>query len=621
MITRLFRPLLCFLIVLSLGGLPSVTPTAIAQAEPAAFVTTITVDTSADLDPTSITKTCTYTQGAVFFPGGDGCTFRRALLEASARPDGDRPILIQFNLPNGDANHNLEVNGTWTLPIAGALPHLDRKNSLSTDGQVTIDGSTQPNGRTDGPKIIIATDDNSLEIESEDNVISGLAFKGGGVIFLKEDNNTVEDIWMGLSDDGQSIVFRTGQPMRMAGGGVFITSDGNTVQNNVISGAYAKAVDIDGGNNLVKGNLIGTRADGTVPAVAEASQCARSLSLDPQNWYGGWGISLSGTGNTITQNRIAGLHIVQTANATPPIAIEIFGADHMVTDNIIGVDSADEPVGVCGQGIKVAGSGTQIMDNTVVGSRIGFEDIVPTAILANDSSPLFDRITVRRNLVENGPGGVYEFGPMIPEALKTFNPAKITGINGLNVVGTNGDSSPCPGCLIDFYRDDSDEIGEALEYLGNTTAAGDGSFSFQLPQALPAGSGIRTSSTTQAANVIANYGAGMTTKVSKLYMALDGLTLVGPTTGEVGTKYAFTATVTPSSGMTLDYTAEATDFSVQALSSDKGSVVASYTWTDPGVKTVKVTAENDLGMVSDTVQITIAAPPSAGGLFLPLAQK
>ncbi|MCB0116957.1 MAG: hypothetical protein KDD84_22815, partial [Caldilineaceae bacterium] len=48
--------------------------------------TTITVDTSADLVPGSLTHTCTYTEGAFFFPAADGnCTLRRALREASAR--------------------------------------------------------------------------------------------------------------------------------------------------------------------------------------------------------------------------------------------------------------------------------------------------------------------------------------------------------------------------------------------------------------------------------------------------------------------------------------------------------------------------------------------------------
>ena len=433
--------------------LPPQSATAVLASPTTPTATVITVDTSSDLDSGSLTKTCAYTAG-IYVAATDGCTLRRAILEAAARPQADRPITIRFNLAANDPNKDKAVSGTWTLPIAATLPPLKTDTILNKNGQVTIDGDTQPGGRTTGPKIIIDTNDNSLQVESTNNVIRNLAFKGGGVIFLKADGNTVERLWMGLSDDGQAIVFRTpANPLRMAGGGIFISSNNNTVQNNVISGAFARAIDIDGGdNNLITRNTIGTRADGTVPTVAPSAQCLRSLSLDPQNWYGGWGIALSGSNNQILQNRIAGLHIIQSQNDTPPMAIEIFGADHEVRGNVIGVDSANKRVGVCGQGIKVSGSGTQILNNVIVGSRTGFEDGEPTAILASDTSPLFGQITVRGNLIESGPGKIYEFGPGIPAVLRTFNPAKFTNISGTTITGGSGDNSPCPGCLIDFYR-------------------------------------------------------------------------------------------------------------------------------------------------------------------------
>ena len=607
------------------AGLPTLLRT-VAAAPVAPTATVITVDTSADLTSSSGTRTCTYSSGALFVPAVDGCTLRRALLEAAARPQSDRPITIQFNLAANDPSADQEVSGTWTLPVADALPKLRTDTILNLNGQVTIDGATQPGGRSAGPKIIIATNDNSLEIESENNVIRNLAFKGGGVIFLKENGNTVENIWMGLRDDGQSIVFRTGQAMRMAGGGIHIAADNNIVRNNVIAGAFARAIDIDGGdNNLVENNLIGTRADGTVPAVPPLAQCLRSLNLDPQNWYGGWGIVLSGSNNQILGNRIAGLHIIQTQNSTPPMAIEIFGANHEIRDNIIGVDSAGNKVGVCGQGIKVSGSGTQIIDNVIVGSRTGFEDGEPTAILASDTSPLFGQITVRGNLVEAGPGKVYEFGPGIPSVLRTFAPAKITDINGVNVTGANGTDSPCPGCLIDLYADNDDAIGETLVYLGSATADNAGNFTFTLSQPLVANQGLRTSSTTSSAGVIGSYLAGTTTKFSKLYLPMTSLTIEGPSTGEVGITYAFTVTVGPAQTTApFAYTIAATDAAPQTLSSNSRVIVGSYGWTQPGVKTINVTVENELGTLTATKQLTIAPAvtiPAAGGVYLPLVHR
>jgi hypothetical protein len=599
------------------------------QETPAApAATIITVNTSADLDSGSLTKTCGYDTG-VFNPAVDGCTLRRAILEAAARPPGDRPIEIRFNLPANDPNKDLEVAGTWTLPVDDTLPPLKTASILNQNGAVTMDGATQPGGRSTGPKIIIDTNDNSLQVESENNIIRNLSFKGGGVIFLKEDGNLVEKIWMGLSDDGNSIAFRTpGDPKRMAGGGIFISSNDNIVQNNVISGAFAKAVDI-GSNisgNIVRNNLIGTRANGTVPAVPEPAQCLRSFDLDEQNWYGGWGIALSGSNNQVTGNRIAGLHILQSANDTPPMALEIFGQNHLIQNNVIGVDAGGAKVGVCGQGIKVSGSRTQILDNIVVRSRAGFEDDESTAMYAIDSSPTFGRITVRGNIVEDGPGNIYAFGPLIPAVLRAFNPAQITSISGTVVKGGNGDGSACPNCLIDLYRDDSDAIAEALVYLGSATASSSGAFTFTMSQTLPAGTGLRTSSTTQSAGIIGSFGAGTTTKFSQLYLPMSNatVTVIGATTGSIGNSYGFTATVSPASVTTpLTYTVTATDFAPQVLTTNSLVVVATFTWTTPGAKTVTVTVQNGLGQIVDTFQVNLTGGGGAATkkLYLPHASK
>ena len=596
------------------------------RQEPAgANVTIITVNTSADLDSSSLTKTCGY-DTTQLNPAVDGCTLRRALLEAAARPPGDRPIEIRFNLPANDPNKDLEVSGTWTLPINGTLPPLKTFSIVNLNGAVTIDGATQPGGRTTGPKIIIDSNDNSLQVESENNIIRNLSFKGGGAIFLKEDGNLIDNVWMGLSDDGNAIAFRTpNQPERMATGGIFISSNDNTVQSNVISGAFAKAVDI-GSNisgNIIQNNLIGTRADGTVPAVPVAAQCLRSFDLDEQNWYGGWGIAVSGSNNQVIGNRIAGLHILQSANDTPPIALEIFGQNHLIQDNVIGIDANGAKVGVCGQGIKVAGSHTQILENIVTGSKIGFEDSVPAAILANDSSPTFGRITVRGNLVENGPGEVYAFGPAVSTVLQNFNPAKITSISGTTLKGVNGDGSACPGCVIDFYRDDSDAIGEALVYLGSTTAGNSGAFTFIMSQPLPAGTGVRTSSTTPSAGIIGSFGAGTTSKISKLFLPMSSAVITGTTAGIVGNSFSFTATVTPASATApFTFTVTATDFAPQSLTINSNVVVATYTWDTPGVKTVTVTVQNDLGQVVGTFQINLTSGVAATKkLYLPQASK
>ena len=603
------------LITLSSSFLPSLPVRAATDTATTPTATVITVNSSEDINPTSLSQTCSSV--------ADGkCTLRRALRQVAATPLADRPIEIRFNLPITDTNKDLEVSGTWTLDIEAALPAL-------LGGSVTIDGNSQPGGRSTGPKIILNTNDDSFSVESEDNVIRNLSIKGGGVIFLKGERNTVEKVWMGLTDDGQSIHFRTpGDEKRMAGGGIFITGHDNIIQDNVIAGAYARAVDVGSGyqNNLIQRNFIGTRADGTVPAVAEAAQCLRSFDYDTQNWYGGWGIALAGSNNKVLNNRIAGLHILQGANDTPPMAIEIFGTNQLIQNNVIGIDSAGSQVGVCGQGIKVAGNGTQILDNIIVGSRIGFEDVVPTAILANDSSPTFGRISVRRNLVGSSPGGIFEFGPGVPALLRNYAPAKITTINGTNVAGRAGDNSPCANCLIDFYSDDTDGNAEALRYLGNTTADSTGNFSFAMTQTLPSGVGIRTSSTSQSAGIIGSYGAGTTTRVSKLYLPMSSVVISGPLTGTVGITYTFTITVSPLGATTpLSYTLNASDYNPGTFVRDTHVLTFPLRWTTAGEKSIDIEVKNELGSVVDTHKITIAAVNNGGGssgkIYLPLVTK
>jgi len=596
-----FLVLLALTFVL-LWGAPALAADSAAPLTPANGVT-IVVDTTDDLTPTSNTHTCTYTEGAFFFPASDGkCTLRRALREASARPDADRPITIAFNLDAAEA-----VDGVWTVEINSALLQLFRKNMSIQGGRVIIDGDTQPGGRpsAEGPKIMVDTNDYSFEVRVPNNEIRNLGFQGGGTIILYEGGNLIENVWMGLSNDGQQILFRTpGQPNRMAGGGVFIRSDDNIIRNNVIAGAFAKAVDIQSGrqNNLIENNFIGTRSDGTVPA---SFACSGGV-FDPGGWYGGWGIALAGSNNRVIGNRIAGLDNVRSANDTPPLAIESFGANHEIRDNIIGIDSAGGKVGVCGQAIKVSDTGADVLDNVIVGSKLGFEEATPAAILTTGAST---GITVRGNLVEQGPGRIYDFGgTQVAQALRLFNPARITNIDGVNVSGASGENSPCPNCVIDLYLDNSDEIDEALAYLGQTAADANGNFGFTLPNPLAPGFGIRTMSTTQALNVISGMQSGTTTRNSTLYLPLGVLTVTLPATTTVDTAVAVNIAAGPNGGTPASYTLAAT-----GLAPLNGTLAQDYTaatnlmWSTIGVKAVTVIVSNGLSSVTVAREISVVA--------------
>ncbi|MEM7708588.1 MAG: hypothetical protein AAF358_23735 [Pseudomonadota bacterium] len=502
--------------------------------------TTIVVDWAIDEEPGSNTHTCTYAQGGLFQPdttgpGAGRCTFRRALREAGARPTSDQPISIVFTglEVNGDGDDGSfdGTLGVWTLEMSDSASQsrlaIEGQSILDVSGNVTIDGGPQVNG---GPAIFVDTEF-PIEIEKQNNTIRRMGFFGGGSIQLKESGNIFEDNTWGLSQDGNSIMFAdpVGNADNLAGAqGVNVTRDGNnaTIRNNVLSGASTRAIEV---NSMASGaqilnNFIGTRRDGTVPARPPAVECQAigpfNVPPDPQDWYGGWGISLAGTGAVIEGNTLAGMQNLRSTNDTPPIAVEIFGASHTVQMNIVGEDSANSPAGTCGQGIKFSGDSHQIVDNMMVRVRAGFENTDGALLWTDDTFTDEGGNTVRRNLSIDGPEKLYEMGPQIGTVIRTFEAAEILTINGLNVTGGAGAGSPCPNCIIDFYLDDTDTNAEALAYLGSATANGSGDFTFTLPSNIGGGQGIRTTSTSQADNVIPGTLAGTTSEPSELFVPI-----------------------------------------------------------------------------------------------------
>jgi len=260
--------------------------------------------------------------------------------------------------------------------------------------------------------------------------------------------------------------------------------------------------------------------------------------LEASEWFGGAGISAAGTGLLIQGNTIAGLQNIRSTFDTPPEALTVFGALHTIENNTIGRNTNGTAVGVCGQGIKFStrtdtitpvNNGHMILNNIIDSARNGFEN-TKGAILWSDTSAasfLDGGNTVRGNIVIDGPEKYFEIGPNLTTPIKAFEPAEITSISGTSVSGGNnqsdfqGNPSPCPNCIIDFYLDDTDGNEEALQHLGSTTADANGDFNFTLSAPLANGFGIRTTSTSTADEVIPHTWAGQTSEMSKdLYGAV-----------------------------------------------------------------------------------------------------
>ena len=544
---RCNRVLLVGVLTLLVSTLAPIRGSSLAEPTPASAMggTTIVVDSTLDL-ATGISfndETCTYTQAALYAPAPDGiCTLRRAVLEASARPLADRPIMIEFNIPKADPNYDSSLD-LWEVQIDESYVWM------LEGGQITIDGSSQPGGRTDGPKIMInnnrdnlATFGRSLDVLDSGNTIQDVGFHGGGLLVLDGPGNVVENIWMGLSNDGLEMKLASTastQAMRsMARGGILLpsaNSDNNKILNNIIIGTQSPAIEISAGgdDNQLIGNWVGMNAQAEVAISSTYISCTRDLDYDPSLWYGGDGIEVFGDDNLIADNYLAGLHYTQSLSALPPTAIAVHGTNNDIADNVVGRDRNGSRVGVCGQGIVVGGDQVTVTRNDVLFSRNGFSSAtigseLDTAILVDEFDPLTATpwIEVWNNTIsglDQSEASYYATrfdGPGVASPMINFVPAKVTEIAGTTVSGTNGDtlgggsSQPCPNCTIYLYLDDLDDRVEALGLLGTATADANGDWTTTISQSLSSGQSLRTQSRANADGLMHTYGAKTTSRLS-----------------------------------------------------------------------------------------------------------
>jgi hypothetical protein len=532
-----------WLIVLSWLGALVLTGGVLAAASSTAVGVPALPQTPADLTPTYwLTVTTTSDEGGSD-PNSERCdtyspcTLRRAINETHYYSAPGEVFHIAFDISTGDPGYDA-VNEVWIITVdsdnSGFETHAFRE--FGTYGQVIIDGTTQPIGRdlADGPRIILRGDNKkgAFDLTGGWNVIRGLAFQGfaNNMVTIPATNeNLVEQNWFGLNVAGDDIYLRNLLVPEDGSGeaGIYAQMSGsngttNTIQSNVLVGFKGVAISVQGDYNAVLSNTVGTRADGTVPDVRADRKCKPNARY--YNWFPGAGIDIFGESNLVAYNRVVGL-LFQSNDPlnTPDDAISVTGWNHVVRDNIVGLTTDDVPFGTCGEGIHVGGvSGghfIQVRDNLVVGAQGAAGILVAAGELGYD----LDAVTVQGNVILDSKVQAFDFSPNVPAALRNFNPAAITEIDGVDVTGTSGVDSLCEDCVVEVFLDVYDTVTETLESLGMTTADGSGNWSFTLSRTLALTEGLRTASTTVADGQIHNasgtitYSAGTTTKISGIY--------------------------------------------------------------------------------------------------------
>jgi len=487
------------------------------------YNTAITVTSGTDPD-TSKSYTC-YTLGVPKTP----CTLRRAIVESRLVGASDRPVLIRFAIPQSPAEGYDSSLGVWKIQIAGSTN--DDFRDLSA--QTIIDGSTQPGGRTTGPKIIVdgqGKHNYGFITRYDGSEIRGLVMQNFKTahIQISSNDNLVENCWFGLSDDGTTLSSGQDDETIEGGSGVAIAGNmsNNTIRNNVFAGFFGVAAAIRGDNNVFAGNWIGLRADGTVPIPAQFSKhpCLSGA------WTGGVGITVEGDDHQIggptaaEGNVFAGLFLDVGPSTTQRPAMDVTGSGHTIQNNVIGLDVNGDLVGVCGRGLDLGGgpSDMQVLDNTLAETGL-------SAILMNNWQ--CNGNTLQTNIIKRAdawpgeqgnnpfPEDAIAYGPHVPAALRSFKPAEISQVDGKNVQGTSGQGSSCPACTIEVFLDDTDAVTETLQSLAVVTADGSGQWSATLPAPLEPGQGLRTMSTVPDNFTITGLDAGTTSNLSLLQAA------------------------------------------------------------------------------------------------------
>ncbi|HNT78022.1 MAG TPA: hypothetical protein PKH77_23660, partial [Anaerolineae bacterium] len=490
-----------------------------------AAATIITVTTTADPDDDQ--QYVCYTAGTGQTPRSP-CTLRQALEESHSLPPSAQPILIRFELPAAES-HDGVGGDYWVIQLA----ETGQLNALPDVGdQTTIDGSTQAGGRSDGPKIILRGPENVPEgyalVLEEGSTVRGLAFQKFRMhIQLNGSDNTVEECWFGLTDDGMDAFLRDEEhPEDGSGQSGVTTADNNTnnrIQNNALTHFRAAAISVRGDSSFVLSNTVGVRADGTAPTVREDRKCkANAFGL---NWFAGAGIDISGHANRVEHNRVVGmLYRSEDPFTTPDNAFDVSGHDHVVRDNVVGLTADGVAFGVCGSGMEFGGimgaHAIEVRDNVIVGAR----GVAGIHVTGGPYGYDVDAVTVQGNVIRESAREAFKFGDSLPSELRFFEPAAITSFEGTAVSGTSGAGSPCANCTIELFLDTHDTVSETLESLAVVTADGSGAWSATLGRTLALTEGIRTATTTAADEQIPHpsppysYHAGTTSKLSEIYV-------------------------------------------------------------------------------------------------------
>ena len=385
------------------------------------------------------------------------------------------------NLISGNTTHGIEVSGGDNNTIKG--------NKIGTD----VNGTSAVANGSDGINVIGMNNTIGGTNASDRNIISGNTSDGIGITGASSTGNLVEGNYIGLGADGATIIGNLNTGVTIDSGASANTIGGSTSSSrNVISGNGSAGVYIDGTNNVVQGNFIGTDATGTL----DRGNSGEGVGiLDSNNTIGG---TASGEGNVISGNGGAGVCIDASTNNI--VQGNLIGTQ---ADGVSALGNADEGVEISGDdntiGGTTPGAGNTIAFNSTVGVAVG-NGGTGNAILSNS---IFSNTQLGINLdfagvtgndvddVDTGDNNLQNF-PLLGTAYTLLGGVGVQG--SLNSVGATT-------YRIEFFGNTSADPtgnGEGETFLGFTsvTTSSTVSFTVGLPgTSVPIGNFITATAT------------------------------------------------------------------------------------------------------------------------------
>jgi hypothetical protein len=369
-------------------------------------------------------------------------------INGSGLPENGILITGSYNIIRG-----LAINrcGTAGINIQNNYNRISG-NYIGTDASGTL---RLPNG--DGIIITGKAKYNMIggNTDVDRNLLSGNSDNGIKLFGVGTDSNIIKGNYIGTNYSGEDTLGNTFGGIILGNSSSATIVGGTTAgERNIICGSsYAGTINTGNGitlvnshNNIIKGNYIGTNAEGTesLPNI----DYGISLSKSSNNMIGG---VESGEGNVISGNGWGGIFIRFGTSRNNTIAGNFIGTG---PDGLTNLGNASIGIELdYATRVNCIGPGNIIMNNGYWGIKISHD-----TTLSN---------TITRNSISNH----IEFGIFnVDGANNAIGEPEIEGVTGSGVVGT-----ACAGCIVEVFSDEHDE-GAIFE--GYTTADAGGSFAW-----------------------------------------------------------------------------------------------------------------------------------------------